>query len=133
MLAGLVVTAVVVACLCTACGTTDRSTDATATVERFQAALDSNDGKAACGELSEETASALEQQQGDPCEVAILTLELPSGGEVSETSVYVTSAFVSLLEGGTLFLDEASDGWEIAAAGCTPAGPDRPYDCELEN
>ena len=52
---------------------------------------------------------------------------------MAETSVYVTSAAVSLLDGGTLFLDEAPDGWEISAAGCRPSAPDRPFDCELED
>jgi hypothetical protein len=125
--------AIALAGLCAACGTAERSDDATAVVERFQAALDASDGMAACAELSEETSTTLEQQEGDPCDEAILAIELPPGREVSDTSVYVTSASVSLLEGGTLFLDEASDGWEISAAGCTPTAPELPYDCELEN
>jgi len=119
------------ACLWAGCG--DRSEDASAVVERFQTALKDRDGAGACAELSEETASALERQEGHPCDEAILDLKLPTGAEVADTSVDVTSASVSLLEGGTLFLNEASDGWEVSAAGCTPAAPDRPYDCELED
>jgi hypothetical protein len=120
-----------VACLCAGCG--KRSDDATAVVERFQTALDGGDGAGACAELSEQTASALEQQEGHPCEEAILDLDLAGGRDVAETSVYVTSASVSLVDGATLFLDEASGGWEISAAGCRPSAPDRPFDCELED
>jgi len=113
------------------CG--ERSDDATAVVERFQTALDGGDGAGACAELSEQTASALEQQEGHPCDEAILDLDLAAGREVAGTSVYVTSASVSLADGDTLFLDEASDGWEISAAGCRPSAPDQPFDCELED
>jgi hypothetical protein len=119
------------ACLCAGCG--ERSDDAAAVVERFQTALDGRDGAGACAELSEATASALEQQEGHPCDEAILDLDLAAGRELAQTSVYVTSASVSLVDGGTLFLDEASDSWEISAAGCRPSAPDRPFDCELED
>ena len=125
-----IVALLALACLCAGCS--DRSDDAAAVVERFQTALDGRDGAGACAELSEETASALEQQEGQPCGQAILDLDLAAGSEVADTSVYVTSASASLRDGGTLFLDEASDGWEISAAGCRPSAPDRPLDCELE-
>ena len=119
------------ACLCASC---DRgSDDAAAVVERFQAALDDRDGAGACAELSAEAAGALEDQEGNPCDEAILDLDLDAGGAVGDTSVHVTSASVSLVHGGTLFLNEASDGWEISAAGCAPSAPGRPYDCELED
>jgi hypothetical protein len=116
----------------TGCGTFDRKSDAEAVAERFHAAIAEEDGRAACGELSEETARVLEQQEEMPCEEAVLGLELPAGGTASETSVYVTSASVALAEGGTTFLDEGSQGWKVSAAGCTPTAPDLPYDCELE-
>lgn len=119
------------ACLCAGCG--ERSDDAAAVVERFQTALDGKDGGGACAELSEQTASALEQQEGHPCDEAILDVHLATSREVAQTSVYVTSASVSLVDGGTLFLEEASDGWEISAAGCRPSAPDHPFDCELED
>ncbi|MBA3264249.1 MAG: hypothetical protein H0T69_17635 [Thermoleophilaceae bacterium] len=118
--------------LCAGCGAADRAPDAAAVAERFHAALDGRDGAAACAELSEETAVKLAQQEHRPCQQAILDLELPTGDAVVHTSVYVTSASVSLLHGYALFLDEAADGWEISAAGCRPTAPDMPYDCELE-
>jgi hypothetical protein len=116
-----------------ACGTADREHDAAAVAERFQAALQSKDGEAACAELSEETASKLEQQEKKPCEEAILSLDLPKGGTVADTRVYVTSAFATLAEGGSDFLDEGPDGWRVSAAGCKPTAPSQPYDCELED
>jgi hypothetical protein len=115
------------------CGSSERGSDAAVVAVRFHTAIGERDGMAACSELSEETATALEQQEGHPCDEAILDLDLAAGGELADASVYVTSASVSLRDGGTLFLDEASDGWEISAAGCRPSAPDRPLDCELED
>jgi hypothetical protein len=124
--------ALLAAALCAGCGASDRAPDAAATVERFQAALAAHDGEGACAQLSEETRSKLERQEGKPCEQAVLELELPAGGAARRTSVYVTSASVTLDKGGTLFLDEGAHGWEIAAAGCRPTAPELPLDCELE-
>jgi hypothetical protein len=115
------------------CGTAQRADDAGAVAERFQTALDRDDGAAACAELSEGTSEALEQQEGSPCEEAILELELPDGTQLGDAEVDVTSAAVPVLEGGTLFLDEGPGGWEVSAAGCSPSAPDLPFDCALEN
>ena len=114
------------------CGTGERDSGAAAVVARFHAALEQRDGEGACAELSEETESKLEQQEGRPCPEAILGLELPRGGTPAQTSVYVTSASVLSAEGEMTFLDEAADGWEISAAGCERSTPDLPYDCKLE-
>jgi hypothetical protein len=116
-----------------ACGTADRERDAAAVTERFHAALEAGDGQAACKDLSEETASKLEQEEKKPCETAILGLELPKGGTVAVRRVHELSAYTSLAEGGADFLNEGPDGWKIAAAGCEPAAPERPYECELED
>ncbi len=115
------------------CGTTGREDDAGAVTQRFHAALEEGDGRAACDALNEETASKLEQQEKKPCEEAILSLDLPKGGTVADTRVYVTSAFATLAEGGSDFLDEGPDGWRVSAAGCEPSAPSQPYDCELED
>ncbi len=115
------------------CGTAGREVDASAVVQRFHAALEDGDGQAACRALSEATASKLEKQEKKPCVAAILSLELPKGGTVAHTGVYVTSAHATLAEGGTDFLDEGPDGWRVSAAGCEPTAPSQPYDCELEN
>jgi hypothetical protein len=114
------------------CGTGEREDDAAAVTERFHAALEAGGGQAACDQLSEETASKLEQQEKKPCEEAILGLELPKGGTVADSRVEITSAVTTLADGDSDFLDEGPEGWKIAAAGCVPTLPDQPYDCELE-
>ena len=114
------------------CGTAERERDAASVTESFHAALQAGDGQAACDELSEETASKLEQQEKKPCEGAILALELPKGGSVAGTRVHITNAITTLAEGDSDFLDEGPDGWKISAAGCMPTLPDQPYECELE-
>ena len=118
-----------VACLCAGCG--ERSDDATAVVERFQTALDGRDGAGACAELSEQTASALEQQEGHPATRRSWAWTWPAG-EVADTSVYVTSASVSLRRRGPLFLDEARRLGDLGRR-LPPLCPDRPFDCELED
>ena len=115
------------------CGTADREADADAAAQRFHAALEQGDGQAACDQLNAETASKLEKQEKQPCAEAILSLELPKGGTVADTRVYVTSAFTTLAEGGSDFLDEGPNGWRVSAAGCEPTAPSQPYDCDLEN
>ena len=128
----LAVLACLLALVLAGCGTAERERDAAAVVDRFQAALESGDGRAACDELSEETAKKVEEQEKKPCEEAILGLELPKGGTVSSERVEMRSAQVSLAQGGSFFLDEGPEGWTISAAGCRPTAPEQPYDCELE-
>ena len=125
--------ALLVALPLAACGTGDRERDAAAVSEAFHAALERGDGQAACGELSEEAASKVEQQEKKPCEEAILGLELPKGGTAAVRRVDITSAYIGLGEGSADFLDEGPEGWKISAAGCEPtASSDQPYDCEVE-
>jgi hypothetical protein len=124
--------ACVLAVVIAGCGTGGRADDAAAVAERFHAALESGDGTAACDELSEETASKLEQQEKKPCEKAILELELPEGGTVAVRRVEERSAYAGLAEGTADFLDEGPEGWKVSAAGCEPTAPEQPYECELE-
>ena len=115
------------------CGTSERDTDAAAVSGRFLAAVQREDGAAACDELELSTKSKLVQQEGRSCAKAILGLDLRQGDTTDRTSVWSTSAYVELKPSGAMFLDEGPDGWKIAAAGCRPSGSDRePYDCELE-
>jgi hypothetical protein len=114
------------------CGTGERADDVAAVADRFHAALASGDGRAACDELSEETASKLEQEEHRPCEEAILGLALPRGGTVADQRVEMRSAYAGLAEGSADFLDEGPDGWKVSAAGCREVTPERPYECELE-
>ena len=130
---GLVLLAVAAAAMAgIGCSSSERAPDAAGVAERFHAALEHRDGATACRQLAPETQSKLEQQEQRPCEKAILELELPEGATAAETSVYVTSASVSLAQGGKTFLDEFDDGWKVSAAGCVATAPDVPDDCELE-
>jgi hypothetical protein len=126
------VIALAVLVLAAGCGTADREADVAAVTDRFHAALEADDGGAACAELGGETIKKLEQQEKRPCEQAILELDLPSGVRAASADVYITSAYADLGEAGADFLDEGPNGWKISAAGCMPSEPDQPYDCELE-
>lgn len=114
--------------LATGCGDGD---EVTATVERFQAALAAEDGRGACAELTPAARTAVAGEGKKPCERAVLALDLPAIGSVTGSDVYMTSA-VTRTGSRAAFLVRTADGWRIAAAGCTPTVPDRPYDCELE-
>ena len=129
----MLLAAVLIALPLAACGTGARERDAAAVAERFHAALAHGDGQAACDELSEETVSKVEQQEGKPCEQAILTLKLPKGGTAAVRRVEVTSAYIELAGGSADFLDEGPEGWKVSAAGCKAASSgDHPYDCAVE-
>ena len=124
---------IALACLAPAgCGTGDKERDAAAVTERFHAALERDDGRAACRELSATAASAVEQEEGRSCEEAILRLDLPLGAAAGASRVYLRSASVDLADGRVTFLSEGPAGWKVSADGCTPTTPGRPYECELE-
>jgi hypothetical protein len=128
-----VAAALAIACLGgVGCGEGDEERDAAAVADRFHAALERDDGRAACRELSATSKSAIERQEKAPCEEAILRLDLPRGATAAKSRVYLRSASVDLAGGGVAFLNEGPAGWKISAAGCTRGEPDRPYDCELE-
>lgn len=129
---GAVLACLLVTLAISGCGKGERGADAAAVRQRFHAALEAGDGQAACDELSEETASKLEQEEKKPCDEAILVLDLAKGGTVGATDVYERSAFAFLSEGSADFLDEGPEGWTVSATGCKPTPSDQPYECELE-
>jgi hypothetical protein len=121
------------ACLTlTACGTGEKERDAAAVTERFHSALEREDGRAACGELSAAAARAVEREEGRSCADAILSLDLPRGAAAGASRVYLRSASVELADGSATFLSEGPAGWKVTADGCTPTSPDQPHECELE-
>jgi hypothetical protein len=122
-----------IACLsAVGCGDSAEERDTAAVAERFNAAVDQGDGRAACELLSTTTKGAIERQEKAPCGEAILRLDLPRGATAEKSRVYLRSASVDLAGGGVTFLNEGPSGWRISAAGCTLSEPDRPYECELE-
>ncbi|MGE5636857.1 MAG: hypothetical protein ACM3UV_07965, partial [Nocardioidaceae bacterium] len=105
------------------------ATDARASVSRFFAAFESRDGAGACEELTEGAAAELEKGSGEPCDRAVLELEL-APSRVAAVSVATVDAKADLVGGGAAFLEETSTGWRISAIGCE-ARPGQPYDCQL--
>jgi uncharacterized protein YceK len=130
-LARLTRVALAVCVLAAGCGTASKEDDIIAVSDRFHAAIDARDGTAACAELSANAIETLERQEKRPCRDAVLELDLPAGARASAAEVYVTSGYAGLTGSNVAFLEEGPAGWKVAAAGCTPSFPDRPYDCEL--
>ena len=126
---------IALACVLTAgCGQSDDRSEVRAVAERFFAAVTAGDGAAACAELSADTRSQLESQEGGDCRETVTGLTL-EGGELAREQVYMTSAKVDLASGQSAFLSRTEQGWRLSAVGCEPEGgkpADRPYDCELE-
>lgn len=115
------------------CGTGSSERDATAVVERFQAALTARDGHAACVQLTPATRAALERQEMSRCGRAVLRLPLRGGGDVVDVKIYLDSGLAEVRARGLAFLDQTSAGWRISAAGCRPSEPNMPYECGLES
>ena len=112
------------------CGTGADQREVRATTERFYAAVQSHDGRAACALLDSDTASQLvKDEQESDCAAAVLKLEL-HGSKAASTSVYATSAQVKLDSGDTTFLGWTRDGWRIDAVGCHAAAGGGPLQCE---
>lgn len=112
------------------CGTKSDEREVREVTERFYAAIDDEDGKLACEQLSQDTAEEVEASAKQPCEKAILDEDL-SGGEVASVAVFTGEASADA-GGETVFLDKGDDGWHISAAGCEPR-TEAPYDCEVES
>ena len=111
------------------CGTTqDGAVEDTAA--QFYAALEDQDGAAACRVLAPLTRSEVEQAAKMPCEDAILEQGIAGGRGAHQVSAFGTAAQVRY-DGETAFLSRYRDGWFVVAAGCTPQPGDR-YDCQVE-
>lgn len=118
----------------TGCGTDADRDQARAAVERLYAAVERDDGDAACRELSTATALALAQDEGRPCGRAITALDLQAGA-ITGVRVYVTNAKVDLRTGESAFLGRGPAGWKVNALGCRKQGDaqSRPMSCEAES
>jgi hypothetical protein len=114
------------------CGTEASERDARRVVERFEQALERRDGASACAQLTTPTRVAVARDAGRSCASAVIGLDLPPAGEVTDSDVYLTSGFVRASR-SSAFLDQTSRGWRISAAACRPTRPGMPYDCELSD
>jgi hypothetical protein len=124
----------VAALLSAGCAPAGEEAAVRAATNRFFAALASGDGAGACAQLSAETRSKLESQEGRPCRAAIGDLGLKAAA-VTRVHVHIVDALVELAGGRAAFLGHEQDGWRISAVGCSSAGKsaDRPYDCDVED
>ena len=113
------------------CGRADDDRAVRTVTTRFLEAVDDGDGSRACTLLSPGAVEALEHDESAPCARAARELEVKPGA-VTRTQVFATEAKVDLDGGESAFLELTSEGWRLSAAGCTPSGPDEPYECELE-
>ncbi|MGY1713435.1 hypothetical protein ACI78R_03165 [Geodermatophilus sp. SYSU D01106] len=96
-----------------------------------QAARDfaAGDADARCALLTDAAVQAVQHEEPAGCPVALEDLPLGTG-EVESAQVWDSEAQVRLAD-DTLFLTRTPGGWEVAAAGCRPAGDGR-YDCLVE-
>jgi hypothetical protein len=115
-----------------ACGNSEDLREARLAASGLYSAVEAKQGAAACRRLSQAARKALEEQERRACPEAVVELEV-SGPRVLSVSVFETSAAARMAGGDTVFLDETAGGWRVSAAGCRPAGSERPYDCELES
>src|SRR5215218_10820038 len=81
-----------------------------------------------CDLLTTNTLAALVEEESSPCEEAIGSVPIGSGGVVS-VEVWGEEAQAEL-DDDTLFLTRTSDGWRVMAAACTSQGANKPYDCQ---
>jgi hypothetical protein len=126
-----VITLLAVAAMLAGCGSDEQ--DAAGVARGFLDSVAAGDGAAACRDLSTSTRQKLEKDERAPCPVAVGKVGLSGESDVTGTDVSGTGAMVSLAGGEHAFLDRTSGGWRVSAAGCRPAAPGEPYDCELES
>ena len=99
--------------------------------DEFRQALASQDGSGACGLLSPQTVSELEQSSGQPCSAAVLDEHVPSAGDPVSVRIYGRMAQVRYAD-DTVFLSRFHDGWRLIAAGCQLSGTAQRFDCQVK-
>lgn len=112
----------------TACSSTQEG-EVEQVAEQLRAAVEDEDGAAACELLSQEAQKELENS-GDSCEVAIMDAGLSPDGRVEQVSVYGTSGQVRY-DDDVVFLSEFPEGWKVIGAGCERQAA-APYDCTVQ-
>ena len=125
----LCVSAVTAAAVLLLSGCGDLSSDDVARAARAFAAA-GDDPAARCSLLTENTRSALVENEGASCEDALPNLPVGSGDLLS-VEVWGTEGQAKLSD-DTLFLTNTSDGWRVTAAACRSQGSEQPYQCRVE-
>ena len=122
------------ALLLAGCGTADDRDEARSVVATFYDAIRSDDGDAACAQLSESLLEQVESQTQQACPDVITRFDY-EGGAIVAAEVYITNAKVDLRSGESAFLGQEPDGWRLSAIACKPEQgkpADRPFECEAE-
>jgi hypothetical protein len=104
--------------------------DATATVQRFFAAIEGDDAASACAQLTPRTRQDIETSEGKSCAEALPTDQLRPG-KITGADVWSDRAQVDTST-GVVFLAEFDSRWLIAAIGCTPED-EAPADCVVSD
>jgi hypothetical protein len=115
----------------TGCGRADDDHAVAAVTERFLQAVQAHEGARACAQLSTQAVEALEHDEGERCERAVVGLDVDAS-RVRRTQVFGVGAKVDLADGHSAFLELTRMGWRVSAAGCEPEAGDQPYTCEVE-
>jgi hypothetical protein len=100
-----------------------------AAAEAFARAAGGGDAAAACALLSPAVAEALAGDAGS-CANAVAEDPPPGAAHVVRSERYGQQARV-VTDADTIFLSRFPGGWQVIAAGCTPRGGSKPYDCTI--
>ena len=123
------VPAAILVMLCAGCGWQVEGQAAQDVVTGFVAAVDAEDGDAACESLADTAFEMLETSDSD-CATAVLDLDLPTSHDVRDVEVWGRAAQVVTAD-DVVFLALVDGQWKIRAAGCEPDPPE-PYDCTVD-
>jgi hypothetical protein len=117
------------------CGRTGDRTDVEHVTTRFLGAVQRQDGRLACAQLSQDAIKQLEQQQQGACPGSVTKLQL-APARLRDVEVFAFNAKVDLANGASAFLERTATGWRIAAVGCRATEGDptsHPMSCELQS
>lgn len=123
----------VVAIVCALAGCASLGPDsarAHTVVNAFFHALTTDDGLAACAQLTETAQESVQEQTGTNCANGILGLGLTAEPSEMTVEIYSRAAFVTG-NNTTLFLTVGHGDWLIRAAGCT-ATTAASYECVVD-
>jgi hypothetical protein len=109
------------------CGADPSAPEAAAVA--FARAAAGGDAEAACELLSPAVAESLAGRSGS-CANAVAEEPPPGAAPVVRSERYGQQALVVTAD-DTIFLSRFPGGWKVIAAGCTPQGGSKPYDCTV--
>ena len=97
--------------------------------EQLHAAIDNEDGAAACDVLSDDVQEELQDADGTSCEVAIVEAGISANGRIESVQVFGTAGQVRYHD-DVIFLADFPDGWKVIGAACEKQAAE-PYDCKV--